>query len=160
MVEETDQQIDTAITAVPTCCNVIDGQSLKGLIMNLRDLIYEKGNLEDKLSELREHLQKQPKDELAKMLVEVIDHLQINMINIYKANTQCKLTLSDQEIDLNIAAIIRDCIKMKIDTLTMLIKLDSDLDKLELMQQRDSLLKDYSLLDMSIINTDINTKIG
>jgi hypothetical protein len=130
--------------------------------MNLRDLIYRKNNIDNKINELKFVLKRQPSDKLAEELVFLVDARQKTVLSIQSANNQCFLSLGESKVDLNTAVVIRDNMKLKIDTLTEIINSDSDfsLDRVELMKQRDKFLEDFALLDMSIINTDINTKLG
>ena len=130
--------------------------------MNLRDLIYKKINIDNKINEIKFVLKRQPSDKLAEELVFLIDDRQKTILNIQSANNQCFLSLGENKVDINTAVVIRDNMKLKIDTLTEIINSDSDfsLDRVELMKQRDKFLEDFALLDMSIINTDINTKLG
>lgn len=130
--------------------------------MNLRDLIYKKEFIEIKISELEKMLNKLPHDDVVTKLVELLDERQKLSLSIRSANSQCTLTIGENKLDLNSAVVLRATIKKKIDIITSIINSDSDhdLDEFELMKQRDNLIDDYALLDMSIINTDINTKIG
>jgi hypothetical protein len=129
--------------------------------MNLRDLIYKKQFIEIKINELKEMLKNNPMEEAAEKLVSLLDERQRISLNIHSANSQCYLTLGDSKIDLNSAVIIRNSIKNKLDIMTEIINSeDYTLDRMLLMEQRDKFMEDYALLDMSIINTDINTKIN
>lgn len=130
--------------------------------MTLRDLIYKKQFVDIKISELKEMLAKYPNNDTASKLVEFLDERQKLSLKIHSANAQCMLTIGDNKLDLNSAVIIRDTIKRKVDIITSLINSDTDfeVDVFELMQQRDNFIDDYALLDMSIINMDINTKVG
>lgn len=130
--------------------------------MNLRDLVYKKQFIDIKIEELKKLLERAPQNQTAEQLVKLLDERQRLSLNIYSANSQCTLTIGESKLDLNSAVILRDTIKRKIDIITGIINSDIeyDLDEFELMNQRDKFMEDYALLDMSIINTDINTKIG
>lgn len=130
--------------------------------MNLRDLIYQKQNIDKKIEEITRILLFKPANDLADEIVDLIDERQQVLLKIKSANSQCTLNLGGQKIDLNSAVLIRSNLKLKIDVLSKLIVSESDLtlDRLELIKQRDKFLEDYAVLDMSIINTDINTRIG
>ena len=130
--------------------------------MNLRDLIYKKEFISIKISDVKNMLKIVPTDDTASKLVVLLDELQQVILNIHSANSQCFLTVGNNKIDLNSAVVIRDNLKRKIDIMTELINSNNDytIDKLILMDQRDKFMDDYALLDMNIINTDINTRIG
>lgn len=129
--------------------------------MYLRDLINKNENLNLKIKEIVKILKRDPDNDIATRLIELIDERQRNLIDINSANSQCKLKIGKQEISLNAAVIIRDTMKLKVDVLTELIASDEcALDKLALISQRDTLFEDFSLLSMSIINMDINTNVG
>lgn len=130
--------------------------------MNLRDLIYKKNLLDIKIQELRNILNKLPQDDVAKELVVLLDERQQVVLNIKNANSQCYLTIGSNKFDLNSAVIIRDSIQRKVDILTELINSESDhsLDRMQLIEQRDKFMEDFTLLDMNIVNMDINTRIG
>lgn len=130
--------------------------------MTLRDLIYKKQFVDVKISELKKMLERYPNNETAATLVNLLEERQKFSLQIHSANAQCVLTIGESKLDLNSAIIVRDTIKSKIDIITSIINSDTDyeVDVIELMQQRDNFIDDYTLLDMSIINMDINTKVG
>jgi hypothetical protein len=129
--------------------------------MVVRELLYHKQMLDRKIEELRALLIKRPDDNLADELIALIERRQSKLMNLAAANRAAKLTIGNQEIDVETAVTVRDSIKLKIDILTDIINgEDFSLDRVEMMKQRDGLYEDYTLLDIGILKSDLNTTIG
>lgn len=129
--------------------------------MRLRTLIYEKGMLERKVSELKNIIKYDSTDTIAQELFAQLELLQAKNINISKINNQIKIKLGGKEVDISTAVVLRDTTKEKINILTSLIvDNESKLDKVELINQRDSIYEEYILLSNEITLSDLNVKIG
>ena len=129
--------------------------------MRLRSLIYEKGMLKRKVSELKNIIKYNATDAIAQELFAQLELLQAKIININTINNQIKIKLGEKEINISTAIVLRDTAKSKIDILTSLIvNNECGLNKLELMKQRDDLYEEYTLLSNEIVVSDLNTNIG
>lgn len=129
--------------------------------MRLRTLIYEKGILERKVSELKNIIKYDATDTIAQELFVQLELLQSKNINISKINSQIKLNLGGKEVDIATAVVLRDTTKEKISILTsLIIDTECKLDKVELINQRDDIYEEYILLSNEITLSDLNVKIG
>lgn len=129
--------------------------------MRLRTLIYEKGILKRKVSELKNIIKYDATDTIAKELFAQLELLQAKNININTINNQIKIKLGGKEVGISTAVVLRDTTKEKINILTSLIvDNESKLDKVELIKQRDDIYEEYILLSNEITLSDLNVKIG
>jgi hypothetical protein len=129
--------------------------------MRLRSLVYEKELLEKKIVELKDILLYDASEDIAQELFGQLELLQAKKINIHTINNQIKIALGGKEVDISTAIVLRDTAKNKIDILTSLIVNNGcELNKIELMKQRDDLYEEYTLLSNEIIASDLNTNIG
>lgn len=127
----------------------------------LMEVLAQKRMLDQKIDELQEILVDKQNDELAAVLIGFLDDKQSNLINIHRANIASKINLGGTDIDIATAVIIRDSIESKFIYLTELIQNpECELDKLELMKQRDRYFDEYSLIDMGIQKNDLNVTLG
>jgi hypothetical protein len=127
----------------------------------LMEVLAQKRMLDQKIDELQEMLVDKQSDELAAVLIGFLDDKQSNLINIHRANIASKINLGGTDIDIATAVIIRDSIESKFIYLTELIQNpECELDKLELMKQRDRYFDEYSLIDMGIQKNDLNVTLG
>ena len=129
--------------------------------MRLRTLIYEKGILKRKVSELKNIIKYDATDTIAKELFAQLELLQAKNININTINNQIKIKLGGKEVGISTAVVLRDTTKEKINILTSLIvDNESKLDKVELIKQRDDIYEEYILLSNEITLSDLNVKRG
>jgi len=127
----------------------------------LYELVAKNEILKQKISEVKELLQKQQTDALAQELFGLLELKQANLMHIDKANDASTINIGGSDVKISVALRIRDTIKEQIDVLTSLIKnVDCTLDKLELQKQRDKRLDDYTLLSMGIIKNDLQVKVN
>lgn len=129
--------------------------------MRLKSLIYEKGMLERKVSELKNIIKYNATDAIAQELFAQLELLQAKTININTINNQIKINLGGKDVNISTAIVLRDTTKKKIDILTSLIvDAECKLDKVELINQRDNIYEEYVLLSNEITLSDLNVKIG
>jgi len=129
--------------------------------MHLKELIYEKIMLDEKIAELESILHYSATDVITKALLDAIDLRQNKLLSIHSVNNKSKINIGDTKVDINTAIIIRNTIQQKMDILTNLIN-DNNcaLDKLELMAQRDSYYEQVVLLNIGILKNDLSIEIG
>lgn len=129
--------------------------------MLLRDLIYEKKMLEKKIVELKTIIRYDNSETILQELFVQLELLQAKKVNLNTVNNQIKIDLAEKEVIVSTAVVIRDTMKDKMDVLTVLIKNKRcQLNKLELIKQRDSIYEEYTLLSHKIVASDLNVKIG
>lgn len=127
----------------------------------LIEVIAQKKMLDKKISELRCILLSEQNDDLAQELLAAVELRQGKLINIHMANIASMIKIGGTEMNIGVAVIIRDTIKLKIDSLTELIESsDCTLDKLELMKQRQKHFDEYTLIDMGIQKNDLSVTLG
>ncbi|MCK4526437.1 hypothetical protein KAW18_03630 [candidate division WOR-3 bacterium] len=129
--------------------------------MLLRDLIYEKKMLKKKIVELKTIIRYDNSETILQELFVQLELLQAKKVNLNTVNNQIKIDLAEKEVIVSTAVVIRDTMKDKMDVLTVLIKNKRcQLNKLELIKQRDSIYEEYTLLSHKIVASDLNVKIG
>lgn len=129
--------------------------------MRLRDLIYQKEMLERKIVELKNIIQHDNSESIAQELFVQLELLQAKKVNLNTINNQVKIDLAGKEVIISTVVIIRNTMEEKINILTNLITDNNcNLDKLELMKQRDNIYEEYTLLSNKIMVSDLNVKIG
>lgn len=129
--------------------------------MRLRDLIYQKKMLKEKIIELKDIIYYDNRETIIQELFVQLELLQAKKVNLSTINNQVKIDLAGKEVIISTAVIIRDTMKEKMDVLTSLIMNNKcNLNKLELMKQRDSVYEEYTLLSHKIMASDLNVKIG
>lgn len=125
--------------------------------MFLRQKLDERMWLKKKIKELKsnafEFTSKQ--DELLKQLIIIIDKLQsINLI-LNKINNESIIEIAGTKLSLQTAIEIRSTMKAKIDVISELIALDTGkLDILALMEQRDTIIEEYTAVNSAINQAD------
>lgn len=140
---------------------VYKGVMNKGEYMLLRDLIHEKKILEKKIVELKAIMRYEATEDIAQELFSQLELLQAKNINIHTINNQIKITLGGKEVYISTVVVLRNTAKDKIDILTsLIIDKECELNKIELMKQRDDLYEEYMLLSNEITTSDLNTRIG
>jgi hypothetical protein len=127
--------------------------------MYLYEAILQKRIIDKKIEEIRKALVSSPDNGLSDTLISLLDAKRSLLIKINIANNSSTVIVGSQKMLVTNAVIIRDAINEKIALLTSLIGSDSGLDKLHLMQQRDSHYNDYLLMDIIIKNNDLSVII-
>lgn len=129
--------------------------------MLLRDLVYEKKMLKEKIAELNTILQYNYSETIMQELFVQLELLQAKRVNLNTLNNQVKIDLGGKEVILSTAIIVRDSMKNKMNVLANLINNNSvKLDKLDLMKQRDNIYEEYTLLSHKITVSDLNVNLG
>lgn len=129
--------------------------------MYLTEVLAHKRFLDQKIEELRGILKIHQTDALATKLMELLEQRQARRIHINASNEASNINLGGTEVSINVAVMIRDTIKEKMELLTdMINNPDCSLDKLELMNQRDKYFNEYVLIGMGIQRNDFNVKVG
>ncbi len=128
--------------------------------MYLYELVDQKKVLDIKIQELKVMLEVDPKDEIAKELLDLLEIRQAKVINISLANSGSNITIGNTKTTVTAAVVVRDTIKSKIDILTNIINSDNSLDKLSLIRQRDKYFEEYTFIDMAIKRNDLTVTLG
>lgn len=129
--------------------------------MLLRDLVYEKKMLKEKIAELNTILQYNYSETIMQELFVQLELLQAKRVNLNTLNNQVKIDFGGKEVILSTAIIVRDSMKNKMNVLANLINNNSvKLDKLDLMKQRDNIYEEYTLLSHKITVSDLNVNLG
>jgi hypothetical protein len=129
--------------------------------MVLRDLIYQKKMLKEKIVELKAIIYYDNSETITQELFVQLELLQAKKVNLSTINNQVKIDLGGKEVVVSTAVIIRDTMKEKMDILTALITNSGcKLNKLDLMKQRDGVYEEYALLSHKITANDLSVRIG
>ena len=116
--------------------------------------------LDTKISEVEGTLSREYTEYLAKEYIDMIDERQGMLININNANNKSTISISEKDVPVSVALIIRESILDKINIITSIINKSGCDDIVGLQKQRDKFNDNYTLLDMAITNNDIGVSIG
>lgn len=126
----------------------------------LKEIIYQKRMIDDKIIELRSILQEEQSDDLAQELFLLIEQRQNLLLKIQTANNASTLNIGGTDVTISTALIIRETINEKITVLTNLINnRECNLNKMELQKQRDKHFEEYTLLSMGIERNDLQVQV-
>ena len=129
-------------------------------MIQLYELIEQKRMLDTKISEVEGMLSREYTEYLAKEYIDMIDERQGMLININNANNKSTISISEKDVPVSVALIIRESILDKINIITSIINKSGCDDIIGLQKQRDKFNDNYTLLDMAITNNDIGVSIG
>lgn len=133
--------------------------------MFLREKLDMKLELEEKIEELESILNRHllsdvdSIDKMVKKLLNYIDDLQNLKLTINSANIQTNINIGESKISISTAVEVRKSVKKKINLLNTLIEVQNNLDIFELMNQRDSFMKEFNSIDRLIRLTDWSVKL-
>ena len=134
--------------------------------MLLAEIKVEAANLEKMISEIEEYLMKvastdsEKADVATKKLLVLIDKHRSHLIMINKADNAIEVHIGDSKASLANVRLICGALKRKINFLEKLINLErSVLDVFSLIEQRDKLLTEFTLILNSIKKAEWSTKI-
>jgi hypothetical protein len=123
--------------------------------MVLAEVLIEKDNLEQKIYQLNEYILKISKisadetDKAIKKLIELVDKHRSHLILINKINNDIEVTIGGSKVSLANAVLITKTIEHKVDLLNgLIVGCDgtATLNFFDLMDQRDKLLEEYTIL--------------
>ena len=136
--------------------------------MVLAEIIIEKNNLEKKIKQLETYLFKvvdisaEQTNVATEKLLGLIDKHRSHLIMINKINNSIEVTIGGSKVNLASAVLIADTMKQKVDLVDRLIdKCDEDaiLDIFNLIEQRDKLLEEYTLISNTLKSIEWSTKV-
>lgn len=134
--------------------------------MVLAEVIIEKINLELKIEQLQDYLNRVVgnntalADTATTKLLDLFDKYRSHLMLINKINNSVNVSIGDQQISLANAILFIKTLKRKIELLNSLIdNEDCVLDVFDLMDQRDILLNEYTTIANNIASIEWNTKI-
>lgn len=117
--------------------------------------------LKKKINELHLLLVGSTDDTVLQELFVQLELLQSKKVNINNVNNQVKVSVGGKEIPISMAVVLRDTIRAKIDVLTsMITDAQCKLDKINLMEQRDSFYAEYTVMSHVVDASDLTVKIG
>jgi hypothetical protein len=129
--------------------------------MLLAELLIKKKWLDKKVEELEALLLSSEDDDIASKLFVLLEERQNKILSIRAANDTSKLKLGDNSITVAQALIIKETLNKKINVITNLLEeCPRKLDVLTLMEQREALIKDWTVLHVAVMNNDLNVTIG
>ena len=150
--------------------------------MVLAEIIIEKNNLEKKIKQLETYLFKvvdisaEQTNVATEKLLGLIDKHRSHLIMINKINNSIEVTIGGSKVNLASAVLIANTMKQKVDLVDRLIdkyqyyknlvqdlidKCDEDavLDIFNLIEQRDKLLEEYTLISNTLKSIEWSTKV-
>ncbi len=130
--------------------------------MFLREKLNERIWIKQKIKELKKHalVQTKQQDDVLKKLLSLLDDLRTVNLVIHKINNDYTIEVAGTKISLNTAIELRKTIKYKISVISEIINLNSDkLDVLSLIDQRDELIDEYSVIDNAVSQADWKIKL-
>jgi len=130
--------------------------------MFLRQKLDERKFLKIKINELKENILHftDEQDELIKEFLILLDRLQTINLVLNRVNYESIITIANTELSLNTAIELRNTLQSKIDMMDGLISSSKGtLNLLALMEQRDSVLEEFMVIDSAIKQADWNIKI-
>jgi len=130
--------------------------------MYLREKLDELKLLKQKVNELEFYVCNNinvDKDGLVKALLSYIEDIQNIRLILDKINSQTLLNVGTSKIDTNTAVIIRNTLNTKVELITSIIKNNTALDILTLIEQRDSLIEEYNAINKAIRLADWSVQI-
>ena len=126
--------------------------------MLLYQLIEKKRNIDIEIYELKQCLNNKVSEEKLKELFLLFNKRQDYSLLIHKLNNDCHININEVSISLEDAVCIRNVLKCKIDFITDLIDNKNEL-YFVLNEQRKSLLVEYELLTVLILEKDLKTEV-
>ena len=130
--------------------------------MYLREKLDELKLLKQKIAELEFYIcnsNTNKKDDLVKAVLSYIEDVQNIKLILNKVNNQSLVHVGTSKIDTNTAIIIRNTLNTKIDLISSIIKNDTALDILTLVEQRDALIEEYNAINKAIRLVDWSVQI-
>ena len=130
--------------------------------MFLLQKLDEKKLLKIKIVELKKNVLRftVDQDELIKNLLILFDKLQTINLILNKVNSESILNIAGTELSLSTAVEIRRTLQSKIDIISELINAGGDtLDLMILIEQTDSIIEEFVIIDTAIRQADWNIKI-
>lgn len=136
--------------------------------MVLAEVLIEKDNLEQKISQLNAYVFKMSKvsrgetDKALTQLVDLVDKHRSHLILLNKVNNEIEVTIGDTKVSLANAVLITKTMNHKIDLLNgLIIGCDGadTLDFFDLVEQRDKLLEEYTTISNGLKSIEWSTEI-
>jgi hypothetical protein len=131
--------------------------------MFLGELLLRKESMKDQIDELKAYIRNDvSKGEVTAALEKLFkleDKLQAYNITLNKVNNQTEINIGETGISVVNAILLRDTIERKINTLTMLIEISSNVNVLSLIDQRNKFLEEYILFDRVINISDWKVEV-
>ena len=137
--------------------------------MFIGELIEKQNNIKSRIIELRNYLYKLANNtnnsvdiygEAIGAVFELLDDYQYCVVVIENSNSTNKISLGSNEITINNAIKIRNTLKNKIDCLEDVINgSDFSINTIDLMNQKNKLLDEYSVLNNAVSESDWRTEI-
>ena len=136
--------------------------------MVLAEIIIEKNNLEKKIKQLETYLFKvvdisaEQTNVATEKLLGLIDKHRSHLIMINKINNSIEVTIGGSKVNLASAVLIANTMKQKVDLVDRLIdRCDGEavLDIFNLIEQRDKLLDEYTLISNTLKSIEWSTKV-
>jgi len=126
--------------------------------MILYQLIEMKRNINREISELKKCLYEEVSEQKLKELFLLFNKRKDCSLLIHKFNNDCCIDINGEIVSLEDAICIRDILKCKIDFFTDLIDNKNKL-YFSLNEQRKSMLLEYELLKILILEKDLETEV-
>jgi len=130
--------------------------------MYLREKLDELKLLKQKIAELEFYVcnsNTDKKDDLVKAVLSYIEDVQNIKLILNKVNNQSLINVGTSKIDTNTAIIIRNTLNTKINLISSIIKNNTALDILTLVEQRDALIEEYNAINKAIRLADWSVQI-
>ena len=138
--------------------------------MLIGELILKKDDIKDRIHELREFIFKLSNNsnknnaeiygQSLGILFDLLDQYQNYLVVIENSNTLNNVTIGNNEVSVSNAVKIRDTLRCKIDALEDIISgSDYFIDKLSLMNKKNKLKDECSIIDNIIYTSDWSTLV-
>jgi hypothetical protein len=133
--------------------------------MVLAEVLTEKRNLRQKISQLEDYLHRtasqdaEVADKATIKLLNLLDKYRSHLILINEINNSIKVSIGSSKVSLANAIIITKTMRCKIDLLNSLIEQDSVLDVFSLMEQRDKLFDEYTTISNGLSAIEWSTDV-
>ena len=130
------------------------------IFMKMYEMLILKKALDTKISDIESRIKVCQNDTLVDELFLLLEKVQNYTRSIMETNMKTKIVVGKTKADIDIMARIRGTLKRKMAVLSELIKSESvDLDIIALLEQRDSLVDEFILLDSIITKSDLEVEV-
>lgn len=128
--------------------------------MKMYEMLILKRALDTKISDIESRIKICQNNTLVDELFLLLEKAQNYTRSIMETNMKTKIVVGKTKADIDIMARIRGTLKRKMRVLSELIKSGSvDLDIITLLEQRDSLVDEFILLDSIITKSDLEVEV-
>jgi hypothetical protein len=129
--------------------------------IKMHEVLIKKGFINKKIADIQFRMKSHYDDILIEKLFDLLGTVQNFGRSIIESNMKTKIIIGKTKTDLDTAVRVRHTLCRKIKILNFIIKESADdVDILTFLEQRDSLVEEFILLDAAIKKSDLETEVS